>query len=174
MPCRWHEKQIVVLENVIIDDPYTVERARSQDMNALKRVKQVVCPPLPPRLPPSSPLTPTPPYSSRESEENSKQPAGRLHQFQLRRRAASRTIRPGTRGARGEKVAVFFLSFLLLYSYTASGESGGLRGYLSKRGASYLKAGIQSGIGAGPRDRVIQHHSPGLLITCAGLLINEG
>lgn len=43
MPCRWHEKQIVVLENVIIDDPYTVERVRSQDKNALKRVKQVVC-----------------------------------------------------------------------------------------------------------------------------------
>lgn len=55
MPCRWHEKQIVVLENVIIDDPYTVERARSQDMNALKRVKQVVCPP---PLLSSSPLPP--------------------------------------------------------------------------------------------------------------------
>lgn len=47
MPCRWHEKQIVVLENVVIDDPYTVERVRSQDKNALKRVKQVVrTPPL--------------------------------------------------------------------------------------------------------------------------------
>lgn len=42
MPCRWHEKQIVVLENVVIDDPYTVERVRSQDKNALKRVKHVV------------------------------------------------------------------------------------------------------------------------------------
>lgn len=46
MSCRWHEKQIVVLENVVIDDPYTVERVRSQDKNALKRVKQVVCTPL--------------------------------------------------------------------------------------------------------------------------------
>lgn len=51
MPCHWHEKQIVVLENVLIDDPYTVDRVRSQDKNALKRVKQVVCtPPLPPPL----------------------------------------------------------------------------------------------------------------------------
>lgn len=47
MSCRWHEKQIVVLENVVIDDPYTVERVRSQDKNALKRVKQVVCTPPP-------------------------------------------------------------------------------------------------------------------------------
>lgn len=47
MSCRWHEKQIVVLENVVIDDPYTVERVRSQDKNALKRVKQVVCLPTP-------------------------------------------------------------------------------------------------------------------------------
>lgn len=47
MSCRWHEKQIVVLENVVIDDPYTVERVRSQDKNALKRVKQVVRTPIP-------------------------------------------------------------------------------------------------------------------------------
>lgn len=43
MPCRWHEKQIVVLENVIIDEPYTPERVKSQDKNALNRVKKVVC-----------------------------------------------------------------------------------------------------------------------------------
>jgi hypothetical protein len=42
MPCRWHEKQIVVLENVIIDEPYTLDRVRSSDKNALNRVKKVV------------------------------------------------------------------------------------------------------------------------------------
>lgn len=47
MPCRWHEKQIVVLENVLIDEPYTPDRVRSQDKNALSRVKKVVRSPSP-------------------------------------------------------------------------------------------------------------------------------
>lgn len=121
MSCRWHEKQIVVLENVVIDDPYTVERVRSQDKNALKRVKQVVCLPTPPP-PPLSLSTPTNthPHSSRESEKNSKQPAGPLHRFQLRRRAASRTIRLGEEGgggAREKKSCCFFFFLVTLFLY---------------------------------------------------------
>lgn len=42
MPCRWHEKQIIVSENVIIDEPYTLDRVKSSDKNALSRVKKVV------------------------------------------------------------------------------------------------------------------------------------
>jgi len=42
MQCRWHEKQIVVLGDVIIDEPYTPERVRSHDKPALNRVKRVL------------------------------------------------------------------------------------------------------------------------------------
>ncbi|RPB10385.1 hypothetical protein P167DRAFT_252154 [Morchella conica CCBAS932] len=42
MPCRWHEKQIIVSENVIIDEPYTLDRVKSSDKNALNRVKKVL------------------------------------------------------------------------------------------------------------------------------------
>lgn len=75
MPCRWHEKQIVVLEVVIIDEPYTPERVRSQDKPALNRVKKVVC--TLHRLPLlllSRWVTNG--HSSRENEENLKQRGG--------------------------------------------------------------------------------------------------
>lgn len=43
MKCRWHDKQIIVLNEVIIDEPYTVDRVRSKNQNALIHVKKVVC-----------------------------------------------------------------------------------------------------------------------------------
>lgn len=43
MPCRWSNKQIVVLDQVVIDEPYRAADCRSNDENALKRVRQVVC-----------------------------------------------------------------------------------------------------------------------------------
>jgi hypothetical protein len=51
MPCRWHDKQIVVLETVIIAEPYGNADVKGNDQKAVKRVKQVVCTPflLPPR-----------------------------------------------------------------------------------------------------------------------------
>lgn len=42
MPCRWHEKQIVVLDSVMISEPYGQNDVKSNDQNALKRVKKVV------------------------------------------------------------------------------------------------------------------------------------
>jgi hypothetical protein len=50
MPCRWHDKQIVVLETVIIAEPYGNADVKGNDQKAVKRVKQVVCTPSP--LPP--------------------------------------------------------------------------------------------------------------------------
>jgi hypothetical protein len=43
MKCRWHGKQIIVYNDVVIDEPYTVERVKSKDQNALVHVKKVVC-----------------------------------------------------------------------------------------------------------------------------------
>ncbi|RPB05159.1 hypothetical protein L873DRAFT_1663828 [Choiromyces venosus 120613-1] len=42
MKCRWHDKQIIVYNDVIIDEPYTVDRVRSGDQNALIHVKKVL------------------------------------------------------------------------------------------------------------------------------------
>jgi hypothetical protein len=42
MPCRWHEKQIVVLDSVIISEPYGSTDVKGNDQNAVKRVKKVV------------------------------------------------------------------------------------------------------------------------------------
>lgn len=43
MPCRWHGKDIVVLDSVIISEPYAVENVKGNEPNAAKRVKTVVC-----------------------------------------------------------------------------------------------------------------------------------
>lgn len=45
MPCRWQGKQIVVLDTIIIQEPYTPEKctAPNNNANALTRVKKVVC-----------------------------------------------------------------------------------------------------------------------------------
>ena len=42
MPCRWADKSIVVLETVMIGEPYGVDSVRGNDQNAVKRVKKVV------------------------------------------------------------------------------------------------------------------------------------
>ncbi|KAA8902914.1 anticodon-binding domain-containing protein, partial [Sphaerosporella brunnea] len=42
MPCRWAEKQIVVLETVIIAEPYGISDVKGNDQKAVKRVKQVL------------------------------------------------------------------------------------------------------------------------------------
>lgn len=42
MPCRWHEKQIVVLDSVIISEPYGSAEVKGSDQNAVKRVKKVL------------------------------------------------------------------------------------------------------------------------------------
>ncbi|KAI5777635.1 anticodon-binding domain-containing protein [Geopyxis carbonaria] len=42
MPCRWHEKQIVVLDSVMITEPYGQADVKSNDQNAAKRVKKVL------------------------------------------------------------------------------------------------------------------------------------
>lgn len=42
MQCRWHDKQIVVLDSVVITDPYTLADVKGSDPNAVKRVKKVV------------------------------------------------------------------------------------------------------------------------------------
>jgi len=42
MPCRWHEKNIIVLDQVIITEPYSLENCRSKDQNAMNRVKKVL------------------------------------------------------------------------------------------------------------------------------------
>ncbi|KAK6540703.1 hypothetical protein TWF694_008095 [Orbilia ellipsospora] len=44
MPCRWQGKDIVVLDTVIIQEPYTVEKCSSHppNANALTRVKKVL------------------------------------------------------------------------------------------------------------------------------------
>jgi len=42
MKCRWHGKQIIVYNDVVIDEPYTVECVRSKDQNALVHVKKVL------------------------------------------------------------------------------------------------------------------------------------
>jgi hypothetical protein len=42
MPCRWHEKQIVVLDSVIISEPYGSTDVKGNDQNAVKRVKKVL------------------------------------------------------------------------------------------------------------------------------------
>lgn len=43
MPCRWHEKSIVVLDHVIITEPYSIDNCKSNDQKALSRVRKVVC-----------------------------------------------------------------------------------------------------------------------------------
>jgi len=42
MPCRWHEKQIVVLDSVLISEPYALADVKGNDQNAVKRVKTVL------------------------------------------------------------------------------------------------------------------------------------
>jgi len=42
MPCRWHEKQIVVLDSVMISEPYSLAEVKGNDRKAVDRVKQVV------------------------------------------------------------------------------------------------------------------------------------
>ncbi|KAL7266075.1 hypothetical protein RUND412_011393 [Rhizina undulata] len=42
MPCRWHDKQIIVLDHVVIAEPYTLDSCRSKDLHALNRVKKVL------------------------------------------------------------------------------------------------------------------------------------
>lgn len=42
MPCRWHEKTIVVLDSVMIAEPYALTDVKGNDQNAVKRVKKVV------------------------------------------------------------------------------------------------------------------------------------
>lgn len=45
MSCRWHDKQIVVLDSVVITEPYALADVKGNDLNAVKRVKKVVCSP---------------------------------------------------------------------------------------------------------------------------------
>jgi len=47
MSCRWHEKQIVVLDSVMISEPYTLGDVRGNDQHAVNRVKKVVSLPQP-------------------------------------------------------------------------------------------------------------------------------
>jgi len=42
MPCRWHEKQIVVLDSVMISEPYGLAEVKGNDRKAVDRVKQVL------------------------------------------------------------------------------------------------------------------------------------
>ncbi|CCX10924.1 anticodon-binding domain-containing protein [Pyronema domesticum] len=42
MPCRWHEKTIVVLDSVMIAEPYALTDVKGNDQNAVKRVKKVL------------------------------------------------------------------------------------------------------------------------------------
>lgn len=65
MQCRWHDKQIVVLDSVVITEPYTLADVKGNDLNAVKRVKKVVRSPsisillsLSPRPCPVAPLLP--------------------------------------------------------------------------------------------------------------------
>lgn len=45
MLCRWADKQIVVLDSVIINEPYGLNNVKGNDQNAVQRVKKVVsCP----------------------------------------------------------------------------------------------------------------------------------
>ncbi|TGZ76296.1 hypothetical protein EX30DRAFT_399364 [Ascodesmis nigricans] len=42
MPCRWAGKDIVVLESVVISDPYGADNVKGNEANAVKRVKTVL------------------------------------------------------------------------------------------------------------------------------------
>jgi len=42
MSCRWHEKQIVVLDSVMISEPYTLGDVKGNDQHAVNRVKKVL------------------------------------------------------------------------------------------------------------------------------------
>lgn len=44
LPCRWHEKSIIVMDEVRIDPPYTVEscRAKNEASSALALVQKMV------------------------------------------------------------------------------------------------------------------------------------
>lgn len=42
LPCRWHEKQIVVLDSVMISEPYGLAEVKGNDKKAVERVKHVV------------------------------------------------------------------------------------------------------------------------------------
>ena len=47
MPCRWADKVIVVLESVLISEPYGLNNVKGNDQNAVTRVKLVVSSPSP-------------------------------------------------------------------------------------------------------------------------------
>ncbi|KAI9216644.1 anticodon-binding domain-containing protein [Blastocladiella britannica] len=42
MSCRWHDATIVVMEQVLVDAPYTPSACRSKDARALERVRKVL------------------------------------------------------------------------------------------------------------------------------------